>query len=60
MGWVVSFWLYARHTNRQFFQVADFFAPAFPIGLGAGRIVNFINGDSEESLEGADMWPDDD
>ena len=30
---------------RQFFQVADFFAPAFPIGLGAGRIGNFINGE---------------
>lgn len=45
IGVIVAFWLYARHTNRSFFQVADFFAPAFPIGLGAGRIGNFINGE---------------
>jgi len=45
LGVLVAFWLYARHTNRTFFQVADFFAPAFPIGLGAGRIGNFINGE---------------
>ncbi len=45
IGVIVAFWLYARHTQRTFFQVADFFAPAFPIGLGAGRIGNFINGE---------------
>lgn len=45
LGVLVAFWLYARHTRRTFFQVADFFAPAFPIGLGAGRIGNFINGE---------------
>jgi len=45
VGVLVAFYLYARKTNRSFFQVADFFAPAFPIGLGAGRIGNFINGE---------------
>lgn len=45
VGVLVAFWLYARSTQRTFFQVADFFAPAFPIGLGAGRIGNFINGE---------------
>ena len=45
LGVLVAFWLYARHTKRGFYQVADFFAPAFPIGLGAGRIGNFINGE---------------
>lgn len=45
VGVLVAFWLYARSTRRTFFQVADFFAPAFPIGLGAGRIGNFINGE---------------
>lgn len=45
LGVLVAFWLYARQTGRTFFQVADFFAPAFPIGLGAGRIGNFINGE---------------
>jgi phosphatidylglycerol:prolipoprotein diacylglycerol transferase len=28
-----------------FFQVTDFLAPLVPIGLGAGRIGNFINGE---------------
>jgi len=45
LGVLVAFWLYARKTNRSLFQVADFLAPFFPIGLGAGRIGNFINGE---------------
>lgn len=45
LGVIAAFWLYARNTGRTFFQVADFFAPAFPFGLGAGRIGNFINGE---------------
>jgi len=45
IGVLVAFFLYARHTGRTFWQVADFIAPAFPIGLGAGRIGNFINGE---------------
>lgn len=45
IGVIVAFWLYARNTGRHFFTVADFIAPAFPIGLGAGRIGNFINGE---------------
>jgi len=45
IGVLVAFWLYGRSTNRSFFQVADFIAPAFPIGLGAGRLGNFINGE---------------
>ncbi len=39
MGW------YAHHTGRHFFQVADFVAPLVPLGLFAGRIGNFINGE---------------
>ena len=45
VGVLVAFWLYGRNTGRTFFQVSDFFTPAFPIGLGAGRIGNFINGE---------------
>jgi len=45
IGVLIAFWLYARNTNRTFFDVADFIAPAFPIGLGAGRVGNFINGE---------------
>jgi phosphatidylglycerol:prolipoprotein diacylglycerol transferase len=45
LGVLVAFWLYAKNTQRTFFEVADFFAPMFAIGLGAGRIGNFINGE---------------
>jgi len=42
---LIAFYLYGRSTNRTYFEVADFLAPIFPIGLGAGRIGNFINGE---------------
>jgi len=45
IGVLIAFYLYGRSTNRTFFEVADFLAPIFPIGLGAGRIGNFINGE---------------
>lgn len=45
LGVIGAMWLYARKTRRRFFQVADFVAPLVPIGLGAGRIGNFINGE---------------
>ncbi|MBI3901445.1 MAG: prolipoprotein diacylglyceryl transferase [Nitrosomonadales bacterium] len=43
LGVIVAAWLYGRHTQRPFFAVADFVTPIAPIGLGAGRIGNFIN-----------------
>ncbi len=43
LGVIVAMWWYARRTRRSFFAVADFVAPLVPIGLGAGRIGNFIN-----------------
>lgn len=43
IGVIVAMWLFARRTQRSFFAVADFIAPLVPIGLGAGRIGNFIN-----------------
>lgn len=45
IGVLLAMWLYGRRTGRTFFQVADFIAPLVPIGLGAGRIGNFINGE---------------
>jgi len=45
IGVFVSMWLYGRHTGRSFFQVTDFLAPLVPLGLGAGRLGNFINGE---------------
>jgi len=37
--------VFARRTNKTFFQVADFVAPLVPLGLAAGRLGNFINGE---------------
>ena len=45
IGVLVAIWLFARHTQRTFFDVSDFLAPVVPIGLGCGRIGNFINGE---------------
>ncbi len=45
VGVMVSMGLYARQQSRRFFDVMDFIAPVVPIGLGAGRIGNFINGE---------------
>ncbi len=45
LGVIVSFWLFGRKTHRSLFEVGDFTAPLVPIGLAAGRIGNFINGE---------------
>ncbi len=45
IGVLIAIGLYARHTQRHYFQVGDFVAPLVPIGLLAGRIGNFINGE---------------
>jgi phosphatidylglycerol:prolipoprotein diacylglycerol transferase len=38
----VLFWFGKKH-DKHFLQMADFVAPIIPLGLGAGRIGNFIN-----------------
>ena len=43
IGVITAMWLYGRRTQRTFFAVADFVAPLTPVGLGAGRLGNFIN-----------------
>ncbi|QBQ56444.1 prolipoprotein diacylglyceryl transferase [Nitrosococcus wardiae] len=45
LGVLVAMAIYARKVGKRFFQVTDFVAPLVPIGLGAGRIGNFINGE---------------
>jgi len=45
LGVMLAMWLYARQQSRRFFDVMDFIAPVVPIGLGAGRLGNFINGE---------------
>ena len=45
VGVFVAMWLFGRSTGRTFFQVTDYLAPLVPLGLGAGRLGNFINGE---------------
>ena len=45
LGVIAAMWLYGWRHKRGFFPVADFVAPLCPLGLGAGRIGNFINGE---------------
>lgn len=45
IGVLVAVWLLARRYGMVFLQVSDFLAPLVPLGLGAGRIGNFINGE---------------
>lgn len=45
IGVVVVLWLFARRHGKSFFALADFIAPLIPIGLGAGRLGNFIGGE---------------
>lgn len=43
LGVLIAMWLYARRHQRGYFEVVDFIVPLVPLGLGAGRIGNFIN-----------------
>ena len=43
LGVIGASWVYARRTGRSFLEVTDFAAPLAPLGLGLGRIGNFIN-----------------
>ena len=45
IGVLLAMFWFARKTNSTFFQVTDFIVPVVPIGLGCGRIGNFINGE---------------
>ena len=45
LGVAVALWLFAKHTKRRFFVVTDFITPLVPIGVGLGRLGNFINGE---------------
>lgn len=43
LGVIAALYLFSRKINMSFMQVADFVAPAAPIGLFFGRMGNFIN-----------------
>ena len=43
LGMVAGLAWFGRSTGRRFFACADFVLPVVPIGLGLGRVANFIN-----------------
>ena len=45
LGVLLGLWLFGRRHGLPFFRLGDFIAPLVPIGLGVGRIGNFINGE---------------
>jgi phosphatidylglycerol:prolipoprotein diacylglycerol transferase len=45
LGVTFACWWFAKNTGKAFFDVGDFVVPLVPLGLGAGRIGNFINGE---------------
>ncbi len=45
LGVIVAMALFARRRGWRFAQISDFVAPLVPLGLAAGRLGNFINGE---------------
>ncbi len=45
LGVILAMALYSRLHHKAWLAITDFIAPLVPLGLGAGRIGNFINGE---------------
>lgn len=45
IGVLLVMFLFARKRGVTFFTISDFIAPLIPLGLAAGRLGNFINGE---------------
>ena len=45
IGAMAALWFAKRHVGRFYMEVLDFIAPLAPLGVGAVRIGNFINGE---------------
>lgn len=45
LGVLVAIWWFCRRNQKTLFEVSDFLLPLIPLGLGAGRLGNFINGE---------------
>ena len=62
LGVLVAMVCYARKTGRTWLELTDFIAPLVPLGLAAGRVGNFINGElwgrvADASLPWAMVFP---
>lgn len=45
LGVFLALLVYVKFDTKKFITLTDFIAPAVPIGLGCGRIGNFLNGE---------------
>jgi len=57
LGVILVMWLFARSRGRSFLSVADFVVPLLPLGLAAGRLGNFINGELWGRPADPAVWP---
>ena len=45
IGIIITTWIFSWRTHKRWMDITDFVAPLVPLGLAAGRIGNFINGE---------------
>lgn len=45
LGVIAVLYIWGRRQGKSLFEMGDFVAPLIPIGLGAGRVGNFIGGE---------------
>ena len=62
IGVIVAMAVFAKMRDKSFLRVADFLVPLVPLGLAAGRVGNFINGElwgrvADPSLPWAVIFP---
>ncbi len=61
IGVMIAIAWYGRTIGKGFFKVSDFLVPVVPLGLGFGRVANFINGElwgAPSELPWAMIFPD--